>query len=202
MMLVEGNRYASRVKKYYYYNWWIELLDPTLRLHVALGMGNFAPLMATDSDERARESPSEELLSSETQRSRQDKPGEESTRPRPRTTFYTAWVQDWWLLEVVSLLLGTVAIIAICIILIHYQNEPAPEINSIMGVGITLNTIIAILAAVGRASLLLPVAECIGQQKWTWFSGSARPLTELETFDQGSRGAFGSLVLLWRINVR
>jgi hypothetical protein len=97
---------------------------------------------------------------------------------------------------------GTVATITICIVLRHYQNQPAPEINLFEGVGITLNTIIAILSTVSRVCLLFPVAECISQQKWVWFSGSAKPLTELETFDRGGRGAFGSLVLLWRINVR
>jgi hypothetical protein len=98
--------------------------------------------------------------------------------------------------------MGAVANIAICLALHQYQNKPAPGLNSFMGVGITLNTITAILSTVGRASLLLPVAECISQQKWAWFSGSVRPLTELEAFDQGSRGAFGSLMLLWRINVQ
>ncbi|KAA8568008.1 hypothetical protein EYC84_008433 [Monilinia fructicola] len=71
-----------------------------------------------------------------------------------------------------------------------------------MGVGITLNTILAILTTTGRVCLLLPVAECISQQKWAWFSSSPKPLTDLETFDRGSRGAYGSLVLLWRINLR
>jgi hypothetical protein len=98
--------------------------------------------------------------------------------------------------------LGTISIIAICIILRHYQDKPAPRLNSIAGVGITLNTVISILSKVGRTSLLLPVVECISQQKWAWFADSAKPLKELDTFNQGSRGALGSLIFLWRINLR
>jgi hypothetical protein len=122
--------------------------------------------------------------------------------PHSQRSFYTTWVQDWWLFELASLALGTGATTAIVVILLHYQNKPAPQLNSVMGVKITLNTIIAILATVSRASVLLPVAECICQQKWAWFSGSARPVTELDVFDQGSRGAFGSVVLIWKVNVR
>lgn len=124
------------------------------------------------------------------------------TKQPLRTTFYSAWIQEWWLLEIISLLIGTGSIIAICIVLRHYQDQPSPRLNSIIGVGITLNTIIAILTTAGRVFLLIPVAECISQQKWAWFSGSPKPVTDLETFDRGSRSTWGSLVLLWTVNVQ
>jgi hypothetical protein len=175
----------------------IELLHSIFPLHATQSMGQ---LRADNSIERARDSPNEEFLLSENERSQEGKPQEATARPR--TTTYKSWVQDWWLVEVVSLLVGTVTSIAIYIVLRHYQNQPAPEVNLFGRVGITLNTIIAILSTASRVCLPFPVAECISQQKWAWFSGSTKPLTELETFDRGGRGAFGSLVLLWRINVR
>ncbi|KAM3076970.1 hypothetical protein ACMFMF_004885 [Clarireedia jacksonii] len=155
-------------------------------------MGQFNPPLVT-SDERASESESSngEFLLSD-RRLPRDKPGEKTTRPR--TTIYASWIQNWWLIEIVAVLIGTISFIAICLVLRHYQDKPAPKINTIGGVGITLNTVISILTTVGRASLLLAVAECISQQKWVWFSSSAKPLIELEAFDRGSRGAFGSLI--------
>ncbi|KAF1958427.1 hypothetical protein CC80DRAFT_534173 [Byssothecium circinans] len=82
-----------------------------------------------------------------------------------RRSFYEAWVQDWWLFELGSLAVGTGAFIALIILLSRYQNKVVPEMSSIAGVGITLNTMVSILATVGRACMLLPVAECISQQK-------------------------------------
>ncbi|PVI00783.1 hypothetical protein DM02DRAFT_671773 [Periconia macrospinosa] len=98
--------------------------------------------------------------------------------------------------------MGIGAFIALVVLLSRYQNKVVPQMGSVAGVGITLNTIVSILATVGRACMLLPVAECINQQKWLWFSGSPRALTHLDTFDQGSRGAFGSVIMLWTINIR
>ncbi|PQE11513.1 acid phosphatase protein [Rutstroemia sp. NJR-2017a BVV2] len=157
-------------------------------------------MVASDERTSESESPNEEFLLSERRLPRNSKPGEKPTRPP--TTIYASWVQNWWLLEIVALLIGTISVIAICIVLRHYQDKPAPKANTIGGVGITLNTVISILTTIGSSSLLLAVAECISQQKWVWFSGSAKPLTELEAFDNGSRGASGSLMLLWRFNVQ
>lgn len=119
-----------------------------------------------------------------------------------RRSFYEACFQDWWLFELGCLAMGTGAFIALIVLLSRHQNKVVPEMGSIVGVGITINTVVSILATVGRACMLLPVAECINQQKWLWFSGSPRPLVHLDTFDQGSRGVCGSLVMLWKINIR
>jgi len=156
-----------------------------------------------DSEERARDgkSSNEESLLSDSDIP-EHKHNESTTTSLSQGTFYTTWVQDWWLVELMSLALGTGTTVAVVFILLHYQDKPAPQLNSVMGMGITLNTIIAILVTIGRASALLAVAECISQQKWAWFSGSSRPLTELDIFDQGSRGAFGALLLMWKIKMR
>ncbi|KAF2010318.1 hypothetical protein BU24DRAFT_427444 [Aaosphaeria arxii CBS 175.79] len=151
------------------------------------------------SHDQALESSNEAFLLSE------GRPQEHEPKPivvRPKATLYSKWIQDWWLAEIASLVLGIVAVISICVVLLDYQDKPAPALNAVLGVGITLNTIIAILSTVGRASLLYPVVQCMSQQKWAWFSSRPRPLTDLETFDQGAQGALGSLLLLWSINVR
>jgi hypothetical protein len=64
-------------------------------------------------------------------------------------------------------------------------------------------TIIAVVSKVASATLLLPISEAIGQLKWSWFYGkSSRNIVDFEVFDQASRGAWGSLLLLCRTKGR
>lgn len=49
---------------------------------------------------------------------------------------------------------------------------------------------------------MIPVSTAISQTQWVWFSqGKPKPLYDLHLFDQASRGALGSLVLLWRLRL-
>ena len=122
-------------------------------------------------------------------------------RSRP-STFYARYVQDWWLVELLAVLLGIIAIVALCALLRHYDGKTAPRADPIAGVNITLNTLVSILATIGRVALLLSVSECISESKWNWYRGKHRPLDDLDTFDKASRGAWGGLQLLWKINIR
>ncbi|KAH7349095.1 hypothetical protein BKA66DRAFT_293491, partial [Pyrenochaeta sp. MPI-SDFR-AT-0127] len=63
--------------------------------------------------------------------------------------------------------------------------------------GITLNAYIAVLAAVSKAALILPVSEAIGQLKWIWFQQDAA-LWDFQLYDSASRGPWGSFMLLLR----
>ncbi|KAF2804551.1 uncharacterized protein BDZ99DRAFT_525387 [Mytilinidion resinicola] len=45
---------------------------------------------------------------------------------------------------------------------------------------------------------MLPVSSAISQAQWTWFSRE-RPFYDFHVFDQASRGAWGSLILLLRM---
>lgn len=65
----------------------------------------------------------------------------------------------------------------------------------------TIFPILSILSTIMRACMLLPVATCIGQLKWSWFR-SRRRLVDVERFDEASRGITGSLVLLWTVRFR
>lgn len=60
---------------------------------------------------------------------------------------------------------------------------------------------LSILGTVMRACLLLPVAACIGQLKWSWFQ-KPRKLVGIEHFDEASHGVTGSLFLLWTVRLR
>lgn len=118
------------------------------------------------------------------------------------TPFYAKHVKNGWLVELLFVLLGIVALIALCVLLKRYDGKAAPRVNAVGDVNITLNTIVSILSTISRAALLLSVSEGISQSKWAWFLDRQKPLEDLDVFDKASRGAWGGLKLLWRVNVR
>jgi hypothetical protein len=116
-----------------------------------------------------------------------------------RLSRYRYWTEDWWLLEIVSAIIGVLALLAICLILWKYDYKSLPELGSVFGSSITLNSILAILRATTKAALMLPVIECISQLKWSWFRDVSQPLSEFLKFDNASRGWWGGLLLIWRL---
>lgn len=92
----------------------------------------------------------------------------QSPSNRPRSTFADVW-RKWWGLELTSLLLGVASIVGLFAILKNRDGRTAPRNSVVAGVDITLNTVVAILATIGKATLLLAVSECISQLKWTWY---------------------------------
>ncbi|KAK3644070.1 hypothetical protein LTR22_015392 [Elasticomyces elasticus] len=64
------------------------------------------------------------------------------------------------------------------------------------------NTLISILATLNRSSLLLYVTQGIAQLKWPYFQRRIHRLSDLQVFDDASRGPLGSLYLLWSVNIK
>ncbi|KAL3293493.1 hypothetical protein RB213_013712 [Colletotrichum asianum] len=62
---------------------------------------------------------------------------------------------------------------------------------------ISINTVIALLTTLMRATMLVAVAEVIGQMKWRFFDDQQRPLSDLQHFDHASRGVLGSAKIIW-----
>ncbi|KAF6806478.1 hypothetical protein CSOJ01_08826 [Colletotrichum sojae] len=103
----------------------------------------------------------------------------------------------WWL-ELACLLLSALLFAAIVVILQQLDQRDLPN----WPLGITLNTLLAFLTAATKACFMIPVSTAISQTQWVWFSqGKPKPLYDLHLFDQASRGALGSLVLLWRLRL-
>ena len=95
-----------------------------------------------------------------------------------------------------------VSTIALCKVLKKYDNNAAPNPSKIVGINVTLNTLVSVLSTISRAALLLAVSECISQLKWIWYLNKYRPLEDLDVFNDASRGAWGGLQLLWKINIQ
>lgn len=99
-----------------------------------------------------------------------------------------------WAWELSALLIAIASFIAIVILLLVYQNKTL----SSWGVPLSINAVVAILTALYKGCLALPVAEGLSQLKWLWFSNASRDLTDMETYDQASRGPWGSILLIVR----
>lgn len=115
---------------------------------------------------------------------------------------WTAWTEDGWLLEAASTLLGILFVVALFVVLQAYDGHPQPQFGEFLGSALTLNTVVAILSAAAGAALLYPVAECVSQWKWMWFSKEHRPLSHMAVFDEASRGMHGVFMLIWATKLR
>ncbi|EXF86189.1 hypothetical protein CFIO01_02248 [Colletotrichum fioriniae PJ7] len=115
--------------------------------------------------------------------------GTDKSSQQATDTNQTIW--QIWRLEMLSSLLAVGCVIAIIIILALHQSKPLPKWPGVMSV----NTLIATFTAVYKASLIMPVAEGLGQLKWDWFQRPQK-LADVVAFDDATRGPWGSLILI------
>lgn len=97
-----------------------------------------------------------------------------------------------WKVEIVSYIIAVCSFAAVVGVLAHYNGKKMPEWPT----GMTLNTLIALLTAIANAALASPLQQGISQLKWISFKRKSRPLTDMEVFDDASRGVWGSIKLL------
>jgi hypothetical protein len=101
---------------------------------------------------------------------------------------------DTWLLEALATVFSIACFIAICAILLVYDQKARPELRY----GLSLNAIISILATGCKASLMFMIAEVVSQLKWIWFRSKPKQLLDMQTFDGASRGPLGSIMILFQ----
>lgn len=99
--------------------------------------------------------------------------------------------ENYWLTEIGSCLVALNALVVIICVLRRYDGDLIPDWRY----GITLNALVSILSSIFKAAAVLPLAGGISQAKWLWYAKS-RPLRDMESFDEASRGPWGSLLLL------
>lgn len=101
---------------------------------------------------------------------------------------------DSWSPEIIAICFSIACFVAMFYTLHVYDQHPQPELPH----GLTLNTIISILAAGSKSSLLFLVGECIGQLRWTSLRDTLkpRPLYHVQVYDTASRGPWGSYQVL------
>ncbi|KAF4445506.1 hypothetical protein F53441_10759 [Fusarium austroafricanum] len=117
---------------------------------------------------------------------------QEKEKPKPKRGPFRPWL---W--EVLSLLFALALLVATIVIPARYNNK----VQQSWPYDISLNTIIAILSTFMRASMLLVLAELLGQMGWQDLR-RPRPVSDLHHFDNASRGIWGAFMLLWSVPPR
>jgi hypothetical protein len=108
-------------------------------------------------------------------------------------SLYETYFTDWWLLEIICVIVAVTSIGAIIFILHIHDGKSVPPSK------IPINTQIATFSTVAKGSIMIVVASCLSQLKWIWFTNRTRRLSDLQEFDNASRGAIGSLILLGKL---
>lgn len=105
---------------------------------------------------------------------------------------------DNWKFELLFLTLSVGRLISIVTILFAYGDKPLSDWHAFL----RPNSVVSILSTVTKAAMLMVIGQGIGQLKWVYFEQRPHRLTDFETFDGASRGPYGSMELLFKINWR
>lgn len=125
----------------------------------------------------------------------------ENSRSRPGDSGLLRALSHDWIFELTFLLIAILFLIAIFLILLLYNGHLISDLPRV----ITVNAILAIFSRSMTTALSVPLTLSISQAKWDWFhddQGGCNPLSDLEVYDQASRGPWGALVMLARIRWR
>ena len=125
-------------------------------------------------------------------------------------SMWTKVVHAWWLWEVAAAIVLIVATIALIVVLkTADQQQQRPWL--VGNTQLTLNTVIAIVSIIMRASLLVMVGGALNQSPWNEFAQRKQsnqkqqvghPLKDLDLFGEAANGSWGSLKLLCRTKFR
>ena len=107
-------------------------------------------------------------------------------------SFYERSFTNWWLWEILAVLLSLSTFSTLVIILIVYNGRNVAQLPQ----GISLNAVVSILSTISKSSLIFSISATLSQFKWLLFSGRTRKLKDLQLYDDASRGPLGSSLLL------
>ncbi|KAI0101346.1 hypothetical protein GGR51DRAFT_334222 [Nemania sp. FL0031] len=100
-----------------------------------------------------------------------------------------------WIPEIIAITIALGAVGSILGVLAKFNGHALPE----WPYSITLNALIAFLAAVITATMNLSIQNSMSQLKWIRFNESKTRLSSMEAFDDASRGTWGAIKLLFTI---
>lgn len=104
---------------------------------------------------------------------------------------------EFWAWEWMALLVSFLAVLASALTLRIFDGRPIPKWSWHTN-GISVNSILSLLSTLSRASLLMPIDECMGQLMWLRFAAQQQRLGDITAFNEAARGPLGALKLLWR----
>ncbi|KAI1359678.1 hypothetical protein F5Y08DRAFT_332151 [Xylaria arbuscula] len=100
-----------------------------------------------------------------------------------------------WGAEAYGAALSLISLASIIGVISSYQDEPIPE----WPIHLTINALIGIFTVLIKTGLALLLSEGISQLKWQWFTKQPRCLTDIDDFDDASRGPLGSFLFLFKL---
>ncbi|KAI0432039.1 hypothetical protein F5Y09DRAFT_354396 [Xylaria sp. FL1042] len=98
-----------------------------------------------------------------------------------------------WIPEIIAVMVALGAVGSIMGVLVQFNGRALPE----WPYYITLNALIAVLAAVTTAAMNISLQNSMSQLKWIRFKESQTRLSDMEAFDEASRGTWGAIKLLF-----
>lgn len=101
-----------------------------------------------------------------------------------------------WRWELVALTTCVTSLLAIMITVSIRHGKPPPSFP----LGNTLNAVVPIFSTITKTTMLYCAAKAISQSKWIWLRRKALRLSDIELYDQASRGPCGSLTILARVH--
>jgi hypothetical protein len=105
----------------------------------------------------------------------------------------------WWP-ELTGVLLSLLSLTAIVVFLLQIQGSRLDDWH--LAWQIQPSTILSILVTLCRITLAFFIAEGIGQLKWVFFEQRPHQLSDFESFDKATRGAWGASCFVWKLNRR
>lgn len=124
-------------------------------------------------------------------------PGPPSYSPVPFQMANKKRKTNYWGWEWMALVVSLIAVLASAATLMVFDQKPIPK-WSWSSDGISVNAILSILSAMSRASLLMPIDECMGQLMWLRFAAREQRLADVGVFSAAANGPLGALKLIWR----
>ncbi|KAI3321596.1 hypothetical protein HD806DRAFT_158267 [Xylariaceae sp. AK1471] len=98
-----------------------------------------------------------------------------------------------WIPEIIAIVISLGTLGSILGVLAKFNGHALPE----WPYYITLNALIALLAAVTTAAMNMSLQNSMSQLKWIRFTESRVRLSNMEAFDEASRGTWGAIKLLF-----
>ncbi|GAP87558.2 hypothetical protein SAMD00023353_0900210 [Rosellinia necatrix] len=103
-----------------------------------------------------------------------------------------------WGWELSSCVLSLASFFAIIAVLFFENGKPLEQWSWRIGP----TAVVSFITTIAKSSMLLAVAEVIGQLKWNHFHGRARPIMDLQTFDSAGRGPLGAAVFVGKNHIK
>ncbi|ETS76326.1 hypothetical protein PFICI_11713 [Pestalotiopsis fici W106-1] len=102
-----------------------------------------------------------------------------------------------WLFQSLSCLLSVTLLYCLITIALTYGNRPLNQWRTTM---FSMSALVSVLSTVMKGALMVPLADTISQQKWSWFRQplEGKPFKDVERIDRVSRGTWGSFQ--WLLN--